>query len=257
MKVLHAVAALLSSGSCFVKEMRLTEDAQTSSYFLPLYVGSKLERKELLVDTQANGTVIAYDYLASNSRVKKMDKDHTMTVELPSVSVEDDDGSHHALKLKGPKVTESICFSSKEDSCLDDFDFAYTMDLKALEYKDAEASGVLPFNRFGMLEDKNIQIAYDMMDEHLVYKPAVQFDFNFDLSRKDEVTKIDKKYKFESWMYANGIQDENVKYYKSKSVDGFAYFDNQIANGNWVIEIEGANIGDNSFFQKFDGGKNT
>ena len=53
----------------FSKSYELLQDADTGLYFMELFVGSKLEKVDMLIDTQANGTAIDYNYGASRMAI--------------------------------------------------------------------------------------------------------------------------------------------------------------------------------------------
>lgn len=90
----------------------------------------------MLIDTQANGTAIAYD--SPNSRRSIVHRDKQGMVEMP-------DG-----KAEGYEATDQICLDEDENICLEDFDFLWAS--KSFEYPkvtDIRVGGVIPFNRYG------------------------------------------------------------------------------------------------------------
>ena len=48
----------------------MQHDEGTGTYYMDMYIGSKLEKKTLLIDTLANGTAI--DYEVGNSKDAKV-----------------------------------------------------------------------------------------------------------------------------------------------------------------------------------------
>jgi len=51
--------------SNFSNTLPLEHDEESGTYYMDLYVGTKLERMIMLIDTLANGTAIKYNYTDS------------------------------------------------------------------------------------------------------------------------------------------------------------------------------------------------
>ena len=71
----------LTLGYDFSRTYNLIQDDASNLYFFEMFVGSKLEKVNLLVDTQASGTAIKYDTEASRRSI--VHKTLTGTVEMP------------------------------------------------------------------------------------------------------------------------------------------------------------------------------
>ncbi len=54
----------------FTIQTNMQHDETTGTYYMDTYIGSKLEKKTLLIDTLANGTAI--DYEVGNSKDAKV-----------------------------------------------------------------------------------------------------------------------------------------------------------------------------------------
>ena len=69
-----ALFLLCSVVNCqFTIQANMQHDEDTGTYFIETYIGSKLEKKVLLIDTLANGTAIDYD--VRNSKDSTVHKD--------------------------------------------------------------------------------------------------------------------------------------------------------------------------------------
>lgn len=56
----------------------MEHDEDTGTYYMETFIGSKLERKVLLIDTLANGTAIDYQVLNSKDSIVHQDKPGTI-----------------------------------------------------------------------------------------------------------------------------------------------------------------------------------
>ena len=81
MRILSIFATLGFCNAGFQETYDLVQDDETETYFLEAYVGSKVEKLNLLIDTQANGTAIVYD--PSTCQRARVHDDIKGTVEFP------------------------------------------------------------------------------------------------------------------------------------------------------------------------------
>ena len=65
--------------SNFSNTLPLEHDEESGTYYMDLYVGTKLERMIMLIDTLANGTAIKYNYTDSKD-YKAGDDDDEVTI---------------------------------------------------------------------------------------------------------------------------------------------------------------------------------
>ena len=82
----------------------LVQDDETEAYFMEVFVGTKLEKLKLLVDTQSNGTAVVYDPTTSGR--SRVHDDLAGTVEFPG-GVAD-----------GLVTEDTFCLDEGEDICL-------------------------------------------------------------------------------------------------------------------------------------------
>jgi len=155
------------------KTFELLQDDLDGRYFLEMFVGSKLERVNLLIDTQANGTAISYSYLRSK-RMKLSEDRRERTVEVPSFQgFKFEFGGAKVPKpflIHGSLITDFVCLDKREDTCLMDFDFINAVNLDPREIGGAVAMhGVLPFNRYQYGEDPRMQLVHDLMEEDEIF----------------------------------------------------------------------------------------
>jgi hypothetical protein len=59
----------------------LEQDDSTGTYYMDMFVGSKLEKVHMLIDTQANGTAIRYNQ--TNSKRSIVHHNKRDTIEMP------------------------------------------------------------------------------------------------------------------------------------------------------------------------------
>ena len=79
----------------------------------------------MLIDTQANGTAISYNFRNSRALKKRKHPDSFTSVEVPSIPMKNKEGDLHALTIRGDIVTDELCLDPKFENCLSDFDFVY------------------------------------------------------------------------------------------------------------------------------------
>ena len=79
----------------FTRTYELEQDEDTGTYYMDMFMGTKLENVHLLIDTQANGTAIKYD--AQDSRRSIIHHNKRDMVEMP-------DG-----KAEGYEITDELC----------------------------------------------------------------------------------------------------------------------------------------------------
>jgi len=73
------------------------------------YIGSKLEKKSLMIDTLANGTAI--DYEVGNSKDSYVYPDKLGRIE------------HVFGTYKGNYADDNLCLEHEENTCVDSFNF--------------------------------------------------------------------------------------------------------------------------------------
>ena len=64
--------------SSFAPSVDIEHDEDTGTYYIETFIGSKLERKLLLIDTLANGTAIKYSVVDSKDSKVHNDKPGTI-----------------------------------------------------------------------------------------------------------------------------------------------------------------------------------
>lgn len=128
-----------------VQTKKLTQNPP-GYYFLTAYIGDPLQAKQLLVDTQANGTAVKYD--TENSMEAVPEKNMYGKVEMPS--------SSSAAYAEGYVVDDEISLDEEELIAAFDFMFLWADFIKYSELEDEIANGlfdgVISFNRFGFQE---------------------------------------------------------------------------------------------------------
>lgn len=77
---------------------------------MDLYVGSKIERMSMLIDTLANGTAIEYNY--------KDSKDYQAGDDDTEITIIDALG-----KYMGSYGTDTVCLEEALDTCIDEYPF--------------------------------------------------------------------------------------------------------------------------------------
>ena len=112
-------------------------------YFMTAYIGDPISPKQLLVDTQANGTAVKYDTESSMEAVPE--KNMYAKVEMPS--------SASTAYAEGYVVDDKFSLDEDELIAADDFMFLWAEFIKYSELQDEIANGlfdgVISFNRFG------------------------------------------------------------------------------------------------------------
>ena len=107
------------------------------------YIGDSLTPKQLLVDTQANGTAVKYDTKSSKDAVPE--KNMYGKVEMPS--------SASTAYAEGYVVDDEISLDEDELIAAYDFMFLWAEFVKYSELEEEIANGlfdgVISFNRFG------------------------------------------------------------------------------------------------------------
>lgn len=89
---------------------QLKQDEYTERYYFSVYVGSGRIKKNLLVDFEANGTVIDYEPFKSNSAL-------IHTNDRENVSLFDN------TTYEGYLVEDDLCLDSEEDICVERYQF--------------------------------------------------------------------------------------------------------------------------------------
>ena len=140
----------------------LDQDEATGTYYMDMFVGTRMEEVHMLIDTQANGTAIRYNQ--KHSRRSSVHYSKRDTVEMPGG------------RAQGFETTDQICLDDDMEICLMDFDFLWAKHL--FEYPsvhDIEIGGVINFNRFGVDNDKfhSKQLVYDLIDEEVLYNSTI------------------------------------------------------------------------------------
>ena len=78
-------------------------------YLMNMFVGRNSESRWLLVDTQANGTAINYNY--EDSRYAEPNKALTGKIDL---------ASEKACYIDGYVIFDQVCFDKQQEICLED-----------------------------------------------------------------------------------------------------------------------------------------
>jgi len=87
---------LIGCAQCeFSNTFNLEHDEESGTYYMDLYVGTKLERMTMLIDTLANGTAIKYNFTDSKDFTAGDGKDVTIVDALG--------------KYEGKYGTDTVC----------------------------------------------------------------------------------------------------------------------------------------------------
>ena len=139
------LSILLGIANCeFSNTFPLEHDEESGTYYMDLFVGTKLERMTLLIDTLANGTAIKYNYTES--------KDYKLTDD-DEVTIVDALG-----KYEGKYGQDTVCLEEFQDTCIDEYPFVIADWNIKKEDSDLKAEGVIGFNRYGIPENSNRQL---------------------------------------------------------------------------------------------------
>lgn len=82
---------------------------------MEIFVGSEMDRRLLLLDTQANGTAIRY-----NEGMSKTFKNYDDKTSVESIAI----GGF----MRGTKVTDKICLDKSGNICINDYMFTMITD---------------------------------------------------------------------------------------------------------------------------------
>ena len=140
----------------------LEQDESTGTYYMDMYVGTKMEEVHMLIDSQANGTAIQYNQKESKRSIVHHNKRNI--VEMPGG------------RAQGFETTDQLCLDDDEDICLMDFDFLWAEhSFKYPSVHDIEIGGVINFNRYGVDNDeyRSKQLVYDLIDEELFFNSTI------------------------------------------------------------------------------------
>ena len=246
-KTILTLALILTSCLCDEYDGELyTDRFQTKQvmqgppgyYFFEAFIGGPFQRRQLLIDTQANGTAVQYDIDASLEAL--VEKDMYGKVSLPS--------SQFGAYVDGSVVVDEFSFDADETIFADDFMF---LAINFIKYKELESSinnetfnGVVGFNRFGFertnrfgqtqgLQGKS-NIMRALIDDYQLTNFTLQLDFNPMVDQKGDQVR--------SYISYNGLNTTNIK---DITVH---YFDNQLKDSKWVVELNGATLNNQNMF---------
>ena len=201
---------------------------------MQLFMGTKLEKVNVLIDTQANGTALSYDI--GNSARGILHHTQADKIEMP-------DGS-----ATGFDATDQLCLDANEDICLEDFDFLKADDVNYPKVQNIKMGGVIPFNRYGANNEKlkGRRLIFDLLEEDVIFNMTMQLDLN----PISGVTANDEEMMSPSYIHLNGIHKENIKYSEDDD-NGVVYIQNHQDDGKWLISIDDATVNDESIFKDF------
>ena len=139
-------------------------------YFMTVYVGEPMQPKQLLIDTQANGTAIQYDSGVSMEAVEE--KQMYAKVLMPS--------SAEVAFADGYVVDDEIALD--KDELIAAYDFMFLL-AKFIKYSELETeitnglfNGVISFNRFGFLQKSGFSQTFGLKGKSNIMRQLIRDD---------------------------------------------------------------------------------
>lgn len=144
-------------------------------------MGQNMQARGLLLDTQANGTAVRYNYKQSFTH-KVFEKMHGKVLMPSSYSQSAGSGL-----IEGFAAFDELSFDAEELVSVDEFMFLFTNKVRYPELDD-EIDGVIGFNRFGFTEKHRYGLTHGMhgktnvmkalFDDRVLANDTVQFNLN-------------------------------------------------------------------------------
>lgn len=200
---------------------QLKQDEYNEKYYLSLYVGSGRVKKNLLVDFEANGTVINYDPFKSNTALIHTDDKENITL-------------YDNTTYEGYLVEDNLCLDSDEDICVERYQF-FDVEDKINFTSDPNIKivpdGVIPLNQFDSLRYPNRRLVNLLEYEDILFNSTLHFDFNLPIKMfmSSEVAP-------KSYVYFNGIEKSKIRFVDELG-EGVVWNLNADADSYWMVNV--------------------